>query len=142
MLYNWFFYGSIAPSHLQTRASSSSANEPRARAWIFNAQFDVAEHTRFANSDTDQIFPEYIRELIDSRVSYLNSNLKGMDFISYSVPRTLSSVQSRGVVAMDGIFHGSHAVAEDTVQGLFGSVEGLTTSWGALYLAQAKRGHH
>ena len=115
------------------RASSSSDQKPRARAWYLIAEFDVVVHPRLVNSETNQIFPEYIRGLIDSRVSYLNSNLKGMNFISYSVPKTLSSAQSRGVVPMDGIFHGSHVVAENTVQGLFGSVEGLTTSWGALY---------
>ena len=115
------------------KADSTSFQPPRARAWFLIAQFDVAVHMRFANSNTDQIFPEYIRELIDSRRSYLDSRLKGMNFISYSVPRTLSSLQNRGVVTMDGIFHGSHVVSQHTVQGLFDSVDGLTASWGALY---------
>ena len=114
------------------QADSTSSQTPRARAWFLYAQFDVAVHKRLANSNTDQIFPEYIRELIDSRRSYLDSRLKGMNFISYSVPRTLSSLQNRGVVTMDGIFHGSHVVSQRTVQGLFDSVDGLTASWGAL----------
>ena len=119
-------------------ASSSSEQIPHARAWFLYAEFDVAVHSRLANSDTNQIFPEYIRELIDSRLSYLDSRLKGMNFISYSVPRTLSTLQNRGVVPMDGIFYGSHVVSQCTVQGLFASVDGLTAFWGALYFGRGE----
>ena len=41
-------------------ASSSSAADPQARAWFLCAQFHVVEHTRLANSDTDQIMYEKI----------------------------------------------------------------------------------
>ena len=117
---------------------SDALSDARARAWFLYAEFDVTVHTRLANSNTNQIFPEYIRELIDSRLSYLNSRLKGINFISYSVPRTLNSLLQRGVVSMNGIFHGSRVVSRHTVQGLFGSVEGLTASWGTLYFGQGQ----
>ena len=117
---------------------SDALSDARARAWFLCAEFDVAVHTRLANFNTNQIFPEYIRELIDSRLSYLNSRLKGINFISYSVPRTLYSLRQRGVVSMNGIFHGSRVVSQHTVQGLFGSVEGLTASWGALYFGKGE----
>jgi hypothetical protein len=122
------------------RASSSSAKEPRARAWVFNAQFDVAEHTRFANSDTDQIFPEYIREFLDTRASYLSKHLKGLTLVSCSVPTTLTSCCDKGVVYMQGILHGSHLVNERTVHGLFDRINGVTAQWGALYFDQGEIG--
>jgi hypothetical protein len=113
-------------------------SDARARTWFLQAEFDVAVHTRLANSNTSQNFSEYIRELIDFRLSYLNSRLKGINFISYSMPRTLSSLRQRGIVSMNGIFHGSRVVSQHTVQGLFGSVDGLTASWAALYFGQGE----
>ncbi len=103
------------------RAASSPEQAPDARAWFLYAEFDVVEHPRLVDSDyesdTNQIFPEYIRKLIDSRVSYLDSRLQGMNFISYSVPRTLSSLQNPGAVPMDAIFHGSQSVPQLTLEG-------------------------
>ena len=46
-----------------------------ARAWFFSAQLDVNVHKRLANPDTDTIFPECIREVIDTRASYLAARL-------------------------------------------------------------------
>ena len=123
------------------RAGSSSAEEPRARAWFLFAQFDVAVHTRLANPDTDQIFPEYVRELLDARKTYRDTRLKGLDLFTYSMPTSLSSLnegQDRGFVDMQGIVHGSHLVSEGAVRGLLGSVQGLTTHWGALYFDQGE----
>ena len=123
-------------------AHSSSANERRARAWLLHAQFHVAEHTRLANSDTNQIFPEYIREFFNARASYLNKHLKSLNLISVSVPTTLSSPETldgyRDVVNVHGIFHGSHLVSERALQGIFGSSAGVTTSWDALYCGQGE----
>ena len=59
-------------------AEASSENEPRARAWFLIAQFDLAVHTRLASYDTDQIFPGYVRELLDPRAKYRETRLKGM----------------------------------------------------------------
>jgi hypothetical protein len=99
------------------RAASSPEQAPDARAWFLCEEFDVVEHARLVDSDTNQIFPEYIRKLIDSRISYLDSRLQGMNFISYSVPRTLSSLQNPGAVPMDAIFHGSQSVPQLTENG-------------------------
>ena len=104
---------------------------PHARAWLLCADFIVAAHPRLADITLDQIFPAYISELIESRVSYLNSRLRGIHFISYSVSWTLSSLHDPGVVPMDAIFHGSHAVNQQTLEGLLCGVAGLTATWGA-----------
>ncbi len=44
-----------------------------ARAWLLDAEFDVALHPQLANadSDTDQIFPERLRQYFDDRAAYL-----------------------------------------------------------------------
>jgi hypothetical protein len=54
------------------KTGSSSATDPRAserraRAWYLFAQFDVVMHPRLANSDKDQVLPEYVREVIAAR---------------------------------------------------------------------------
>ena len=67
-------------------ASSSSATDPQARAWFLCAQFHVAEHTRLANSDTDQLFPDYVREIFATREKYLDKRMKGLHLITYSMP--------------------------------------------------------
>ena len=115
------------------RASSSSAADPLARAWPLVAEFDIAKHTRLTNPDTDQIFPEYVREVIAAREKYLDARIKGLHLITYSVPTTLSSLQNRDVVPVDAIFNASHLVSQRTVETVFAGLAGLTFYWGALY---------
>ena len=90
---------------------SSSATDPRARAWFLTVKFDVAVHTRLINSDTDQIFPDYVRQVFAAREKYLDSRIKGLQLITYSMPTTLSSLQNQEAVPVDAIFHGSHLVS-------------------------------
>jgi hypothetical protein len=120
---------------------SSLAEEQQARAWFLLAQFDVAVHTRLANSATDQIFPEYVRELLDARKTYRAARLKGLVLFTYSMQMSLSSLpdgNDKGIVVMQGILHGPRLVLEHAVQGLFGSVHGLTTHWAPLYFGQGQ----
>jgi hypothetical protein len=120
-------------------SSSFSAKEPPACAWLLHAQFNVAVHKRLANPDTDQIFPEYIREFFDARASYFKKHLKGMHLISFAMPTNLSSMQngqSRDFVLMEGVFLGSHSVSDRTLQGLFDS--SVTTQWAAFYFGQGE----
>ncbi len=77
-------------------ASSSSAKEPHARAWLFCAQFDVEVHMRLASSDTDKIFPEYLREVDDTRKSYPDARLEGLDLLTYSLPTRLYAQCAHG----------------------------------------------
>ena len=98
-------------------------------------------HTRLASPDTDQIFPEYVRELLDARKTYWDTRLKGLHLFTYSMPTSLSSLnegQDRGFVNMQGIVHGSHLVSEGAVRGLLGSVEGLTAFKDLISLPAAK----
>jgi hypothetical protein len=110
-------------------ASSSSVC---ARAWVLNAEFDIAEHPQLANPDTNQIFSEYVKGIFRGRGPYLAHNMKGTTLISFSMPTVLSSLSNRDVVPVLGIFHGSHAISMGTVQALFGNIRGLTATWGDL----------
>ena len=115
------------------RGNFSSGKDTSARAWYLFAQFHVAEHTRLANPETDQLFPDYVREVFAARAKYLDRHIKGLRLITYSMPTTLSSLQNRGVVPVDAIFHGSHLVSQRTVEAIFDGLAGLTAHWGALY---------
>ena len=71
------------------RTGSSSATDPRAserraRAWYLFAQFDVVMHPRLVNSDTYQILPEYVREVIAARERYLDAlaRIQGLKLIT------------------------------------------------------------
>ena len=120
---------------------SSSANEPRARAWFLFARFDLAVHTRLVDSDTNKIFPEYVRELLDARTKYRDSRVKGLNLFTYSMPTSLSSLadgHARGFVPMEAIFQASRLVSERAVLGIFGSPRGFTANWGPLYFGQGE----
>ena len=122
-------------------AGAASESEPRARAWILIARFDLAVHTRLLDSDKDRIFPEYVRELLDPREKYRETRLKGLSLFTYSMPTSLFSMpdgQSRDSVFMQGIYQGSYLVSERAVRGLFGSVEGLDANWGPLYFGRGE----
>ena len=105
---------------------SSSATDPRARAWFLTVKFDVAVHTRLTNPDKDQIFPDYVRQVFAAREKYLDSRIKGLQLITYSMPTTLSSLQNQDAVPVDAIFHGSHLVSQRTMETVFDRIEGLT----------------
>ena len=117
------------------RASSCPANEPRARAWIFHAQL---VHRRLANSYTDAIIPEYIREVFDIRVSYLDERLAGLILFTCSMSTTLSYNCNMRVVHMQGIYHGHRMINERSVRGIFEGVDSVTAQWGALYFGQGE----
>jgi hypothetical protein len=63
-------------------ASSSSV---RTRAWVLNAEFDIAEHALLADPDTNQIFSEYVKGIIHGLGPYLAHNMKGTTLISLSL---------------------------------------------------------
>ncbi len=126
------------------RIGSSSATDPRAserraHAWYLFAQFDVVKHPRLVNSDKDQILPEYVREIIAAREKYLDARIQGLHLITYSMPTTLSSLQNRGVVPVEAIFHGSHQVSQRTVDTVYDGIAGLTANWGALNYGQGEK---
>jgi hypothetical protein len=80
------------------RAGSSSATDQQACAYFLTADFNVAQHTRITNSDTVEIIQEYVSEVFAASEKYLDSRIKGMHLITFSMPMTISSLGNRGVV--------------------------------------------
>jgi hypothetical protein len=117
---------------------SSSVQSVCARAWLLNSEFNVAEHPQLTNPDTNHIYQEYIEEIFRGQAPYLAQKMKGMTLISFSMPTDLSSLSDQDVVPVLGIFHGSHEISMVTVKALFGSIRGLTATWGALQFGPRK----
>ncbi len=53
-------------------------------------------------------------------------------------PSSLPEGNDEGIVVMQGILHGPRLVLTHAVQGLFGSVQDLTTHWAPLYFGQGQ----
>jgi hypothetical protein len=115
------------------QASLSATEQKRSRAWILHAEFHVAGHPQIADIQTEQIFPEYVRNIIASRASYFNKNLKALALLSISMPTVMSSLCNREVVPVVGILYDSRLVFENTVQAIFRGVDGLSATWAALH---------
>jgi hypothetical protein len=107
----------------------------RSRAWLLHAEFHVAGHSQIADIRTRQIFPDYVRRIIDTRASYFNQRMKALVLLSLStlMPTDMSSLCNREVVPVLGILYDSRLVFEDTVQAIFRGIDGLTARWGALH---------
>jgi hypothetical protein len=86
-------------------ATSSSKQSVCARAWLLNAEFDVAEHPQLTNPDSTHIFPEYVKDIFRGLAPYLDHNMKGMSLITFSMQTDLSSFINQGIVHVLGIFH-------------------------------------
>jgi hypothetical protein len=105
----------------------------RSRAWLLDAEFDVAGHPRLVDIATDTIFPEYVRACFEIRAPYLNQRMKGLVLLSFSMPTAVSSLRNREVVPVTGILYDTRVVCESTVQDIFCGVDSLAVRWGALH---------
>ncbi len=115
------------------QASLSTTEQIRSRAWILHAEFHVAGHPQIADIQTEQIFPEYVRNIIATRASYFNKHLKALALLSISMPTVMSSLCNREVVPVFGILYDSRLVFENTVQAILSGVDGLSATWAALH---------
>jgi hypothetical protein len=116
------------------RTSSTSATDLQGCAWKLLAEFDVAKHTLLANSDTDQIITEHVREVIAAREKYLDERIGGLDLITFSMPTILSSPQARIVVPVDAIFNAFRLVPQNTTLETFSTELPASQYNGVLYL--------
>jgi hypothetical protein len=116
-------------------ASFADGKKIRARAWILDAVFDVHSHPHLvsANDDETAISQAYVTSIFDSRASYIGRTMKGLDLFSFSLPANRSSLANKNAVPVVAILHGTHEISLQTVQALFGRMEGLWTSWTPLY---------
>ena len=115
------------------QVSLSATEQIRSRAWFLQAEFHIAGHPQIADIQTEQIFPEYVRNIIATRASYFNKHLKALALLSISMPTDMSSLCNREVVPVFGILYDSRLVFENTVQAILSGVDGLSATWGALH---------
>ena len=106
----------------------------RARAWMLDAVLDIYSHPQLVNTNRDEISHEYVKSMFESCESYLAYTMKGLNLISFSMPKHQSTLMSKAVVPVAAILHGTHEISLHTVQAMFGRSEGLCTSWTPLYL--------
>ena len=115
------------------QATLSATEQKRSRAWFLHADFHVACHPQIVDIQTEQIFPEYVQNIIATRASYFNERMKALVLLSISMPTVMSSLCNREVVPVFGILYDSRLVFENTVQAIFRGVDGLSATWAPLY---------
>ena len=116
-------------------ASSSVDVRIQARAWILDAIIDINLHPLLVNKNSDktEISQEYIRKFFESCNSWIAKTMKGLNLLSFSMPKDRSSLRCMNEVPVVGILHGSHAVSLQTVQAMFGRINGFATAWTPMY---------
>ena len=62
------------------------------------------------------------------RATKLNS-MRGLDLISFSMPKHHSSLLNKNAVPVTAILHGTHEINLHTVQAMFGRIEGFRAVW-------------
>jgi hypothetical protein len=126
------------------QASLSTTEQKRSRAWFLHAEFHVADHPQIADIQTEQLFPEYVQNIIATRASgnnilnvfwmpYFNERMKALVVLSISKPTVMSSLCNREVVPVFGILYDSRLVFENSVQAIFRGVDGLSATWAVLH---------
>jgi hypothetical protein len=111
------------------QSSLSATEQKRSRSWFLHSDFHVAYHPQIADIQTEQIFPEYVQNILATRASYFNEHMKALVLQSMSMPTVMSSLCSQDVVHVFGVLHDSRLVFEDTVQAIFRDVDGLSATW-------------
>jgi hypothetical protein len=105
---------------------------------MLDAVLDVDSHPHLvnANNHETEISHEYVKRIFQRcdlhRANTLNT-MKGLDLISFSVPKHRSSLLNRNAVPVTAILHGTHEISLHTVQAMFGRIEGFWSAWKPLY---------
>jgi hypothetical protein len=75
--------------------------------------------------------------------------MKGVDLISFSMPKRRSSLLNKNAVPVLAILHGTHEISLHTVQAMLGQIEAYCSAWAPIYLgpstlytALQDHGHH
>jgi hypothetical protein len=100
----------------------------RARAWMLDAVLDVYSHPQLVNTNRDEISHEYVKKMFESCESYLAYTMKGLNLISFSMPKHQSTLMSKDVPVV-AILHGTHEISLHTVQAMFGRIKGFQSMW-------------
>jgi hypothetical protein len=58
--------------------------------------------------------------------------MRGLDLISFSAPKHSSSLNNKLAVPVVAILHGTHELSLNTVQAMFGRIQGFSSLWTAI----------
>ncbi len=94
-------------------AGLSATEQLQSRAWFLHAEFHLACHPQIVDIQTERIIPEYVQNIIASRVPYFNECMKALALLSISMPTNMSSLCNREVVPVFGILCDSRLVFEN-----------------------------
>ena len=71
--------------------------------------------------------------MFESCESYLAYTMKGLNLISFSMPKHQSTLMSKAVVPVVAILHGTHEISLHTVQAMFGRIKGFQSMWTPIF---------
>ena len=69
----------------------------------------------------------------DSYRSTTLNTVRGLDLISFAVPKHRSSLLNKNALPVVAILHGTHEISMHTVKAMFSSIEGLWSNWTPLH---------
>jgi hypothetical protein len=110
----------------------------RARAWVLDAVIEVASHPHLliVNGDETEISHQYVEKMLKQCESYgvntLNT-MRGLDLISFSIPKLRSSLLYKNSVPLMAILHGKHNISQQTVHEMFCRIQGFYLASTPLY---------
>ena len=96
-----------------------------ARAWLLDTVIAVDSHPHLVNTNSGEISHACVRNIFESRKTLIEYTWKGVDFISFSIPRNMENLRPRNAVPMVAIIHGTRDISQHTVQSMFCRVEGF-----------------
>ena len=120
-------------------ADFADAARIRARAWLLDAVIAVDSHPHLVNTNSGEISYECVRNIFNSRKTLIEHTWKGLDFISFSIPKNMKNLHPRNAVPMVAILHGTHDISQNTVQAIFYSVKGFSAAWAPLHFGPGEK---
>ena len=97
----------------------------RSLAWMLDAVFDVNLHQNLVNKR--EISHKYVEKIFESCEKIIVNTMKGLDLISFSLPKQRLGMANKNAVPVTAILHGTHEIRIKTVQAMFARMEGLWT---------------
>ena len=130
-------------SQQMTASFAAAGVRIRARAWVLDAVLDVHSQPLLVNPSSDEreleFSPEYVTKIFqhcDSFRATKSNSMRGLDLISFSMPKHHSSLLDKNAVPVTAILHGTHEIDLHTVQAMFGCIEGFRSVWTPIYYGQ------
>ena len=90
---------------------------------------DVDSHPHLVrttgNNDETGISHAYMKILFENCDSYIARTMKGLDLISFSIPKHRLSLLKKNAVPVMAILHGTHEISLHIIQAMLGCIDGF-----------------